>query len=135
MRIWQAWGRAVLAPRGAFSARPVVGDSRVDAGGQALLGGDPAQQVDQPSALGLGQTSAEVRLVFGGHLHQPVEQPPTVTGEIQGMGAAVGGTGTPLEQPRSFQLIDEGHHAAGRDLHGPAQGLLGLALGCGDVAQ
>jgi hypothetical protein len=58
-------------------------------------------------ALGLGQPSAELRLVFGGHLHQPVEQPLSVTGEVQGMGAAVGGAGTPLEQSRSFQLVDE----------------------------
>jgi len=85
--------------------------------------------------LGLGQTSAELRLVLGGHLHQPVEQPPPVTGEMQGMGAAVGRAGTPLEQPRSFQLVDQCHHAAGGDLHGSAQCLLGLALGRGDVAQ
>src|SRR4029450_6288937 len=51
---------------------PVVGvggyDSRVNASRQALLGGDPAQQADQPMALGLGQTSAELRLVVCRHL-------------------------------------------------------------------
>jgi hypothetical protein len=118
---------------------PVVGagsyDSRVNASRQALFGGDPAQQADQPMALGLGQASAELRLVLGRHLHQPVQQPPPVTGEMQGMGAAVGRAGTPLKQPSSFQLVDQCHHATGRDLHGSAQCLLGLALGCGDVAQ
>jgi hypothetical protein len=86
-------------------------------------------------ALGLSQPGAELCLVLGGHLHQPVEQPPPVTAEIQGMGAAVGGAGTPFQQPVSFQLVDQGHHATGGELHGPAQGLLGLALGRGDVAQ
>jgi hypothetical protein len=37
----------------------------VDARGQALLGGDPAQQRDQLLALGLRQTRAELRLVDG----------------------------------------------------------------------
>jgi hypothetical protein len=111
------------------------GDARVYASRQALLGGDPAQQVEQPMALGLGQPRAQLCFVLGGHLHQPLEQPPSVTGEVQGMGAAVGRAGPPLQQPRSFQLIDQGHHATGRELHGPAQGLLGLALGRGDVAQ
>jgi hypothetical protein len=51
------------------------------------------------------------------------------------MSASVGGTGTPLEQPPSFQLVDQRHHATGGDPHGPAECLLGLALGRGDVAQ
>ena len=49
------------------------GDAGVNAGGQALLGGDPAQQADQPMALGLGQPGAQLRLVLGRHLHQPVQ--------------------------------------------------------------
>jgi hypothetical protein len=32
---------------------------------------------------------------------------------MQGMSASVGGTGTPLEQPPSFQLVDQRHHATG----------------------
>jgi hypothetical protein len=80
MRIWPTWDRAVLGPhgRGLLGLGLVVGvggDAWVDAGGQALFGGDPAQQVDQPMALGLGQPGAELRLVVGGDLHQPVEQP------------------------------------------------------------
>ena len=110
-------------------------DAWVNASRQALLGGDPAQQAEQPPALSLGQTRAQLRLVLGRHLHQPVQQPPPVTGEVQGMGAPVGRAGTPLQQPPSFQLIDQGHHATGRELHGPAQCLLRLALGRGDVAQ
>jgi hypothetical protein len=90
-------------PRGLLGSGPVVGGgghvSRVDASGQAVLGGDPAQQRVQLPTFAVGETSAELGLVLGGHLHQPVEQPPPVAGEMQGMSASVGGTGTPLEQP------------------------------------
>lgn len=107
----------------------------MNAGGEALFGGYPAEQSDELLALTGVEADCELGLVLGRRFHDPAQYTPTLAGEVQGADAAVPGNGPPLEQAALLEPVDERHHTAGRDLQLLCQRLLRLPFGRGDVSQ
>jgi hypothetical protein len=109
-------------------ARAVLGDAGMNAGGQAVFGGQTAEEGDELFALGGIEARAQLGLMVGRGLHDLPEYATSFTGEVQGAYSAVGRNGPPLEQAALLEPVDEGDHAARRDLERLRQRLLGLPL-------
>jgi hypothetical protein len=92
--------------------------------GDALLGGQPAKQAGQLDALGPGQRGADLVLVAaagGLYLAQHVT---SLRGQVQRVGAPVGGVATAFDQAALLELVDQEHHPGGVEPDELAQGLL-----------
>src|SRR5215469_520777 len=103
--------------------------------GDALLGGQPAQQAGQLDALIPGQRGADLVLMTvprGAHLAQLVA---ALRGQVQRVGAAVGGVAPPFDQAALFELVDQEDHPGGVEPEQLADGLLGLPLVGGQPEQ
>ena len=107
----------------------------MNAGGEAVFGGQPTEQADELLAFAGVEAGDDLGLVLGRGLHDLAEHAAPLAGEMQGSDAAVAWNGPPLEQAELLEPVDERDHAAGRDLQHLRQRLLGLPLGRGDVAQ
>jgi hypothetical protein len=107
----------------------------MNAGGEALFGGNPAEQRDELLALTGVEADGERGLVLGRGIHDLAEHAVTLSGEVQGADAAVPGNRPPFEQAALLEPVDEGDHAAGRDLQFLCQRLLRLPFGRRDVSQ
>jgi hypothetical protein len=107
----------------------------MNAGGEFLFGGDPAEQRDELLAFAGVEAHAELGLMFGRRIHDFAEHAAALAGEVQGADAAVPGNGPPLEQAALLEPIDERNHAAGRDLQRLRQRVLRLPLRRADVSK
>jgi hypothetical protein len=107
----------------------------MDAGDEAVVGGQAGEQADELVALAHVEAGAELGLVLGGGIHDLAEHAAALAGEMQGADAAVSGNRPPLEQAALFEAVDERDHAAGWDLQRLGQRLLGLPFRGGDVSQ
>jgi hypothetical protein len=107
----------------------------MNAGGEALFGGQPAEQGDELLALGGVQAGAELGFVLGRGSHDLTQRAAALAGEVQGADTAVAGDRPPLEEAALLEPVDESHHAARRDLQRLSQRLLRLPFCRGDVSQ
>jgi hypothetical protein len=101
-----------------------------------VLGGDESlEKRDELLSLPVREPFAELGFVFGGHLHDLVQELPTLGCEVQRASAPVGRIGASLQQPALLEFVDQRDHATGRNPKGLAECLLGSSLGGRDVAQ
>jgi hypothetical protein len=107
----------------------------MNAGGEAMLGGQLAEQGDELLALGGVEAGAELDFVLGRGSHDLAEHAVALAGEVQGADTAVAWDRPPLEEAALLEPVDESHHAARRDLQRLSQRLLGLPFRGGDVSQ
>ena len=79
----------------------------------ALLGGQTAQQAGQLDALGPGQRGADLVLVAAaGGLHL-AEHLMASGGQVQRVGASVGGVSLAFDQAALFEFVDQEDHPGG----------------------
>jgi hypothetical protein len=106
----------------------------VNARGDAEPGSDAAEELEQLGALSVGELGTEIPLGLDGEGKRSLEEIAARVGQVQGAGASVGGVLAAFEQAAGFELVDEGHHPARRDLEPLADGLLRATLVGGDGA-
>jgi hypothetical protein len=96
--------------------------------GDALLGGQPAQQAGQLDAFGRGQGGADLVLVAAtGGLHLG-ERVAALRGQVQRVGAAVGWVAPAFDQAALLELVDQEDHPGGVEPDELAEGLLRQAF-------
>jgi len=101
----------------------------------ALLGGQTAQQAGQLDALGRRQRGADlVLMAVAGSLYL-AERVPAFLGQVQRVGAAVGGVAPAFDQAALFELVDQEDHPGGVEPDELADGLLGQPLVGGQPEQ
>jgi hypothetical protein len=94
----------------------------------ALLGGQTAQQAGQLDALGRRQRGADlVLMAVAGSLYL-AERVPAFLGQVQRVGAAVGGVAPAFDQAALFELVDQEDHPGGVEPDELAEGLLRQSL-------
>jgi ABC-type multidrug transport system ATPase subunit len=118
-----------------FSFPAVLGYPGMDAGGEAVFGGHPAEQPDELLAFVGVEAGAELVLVLGRGIHDRAQDAAALAGEVEGADSAVPGNRPPLDKAALLEPVDKRHHAAGRDLQGSRQRPLGLPFGCAHVSQ
>lgn len=123
----------LLQPR--LGLGPVFGDAGVNPGGEALLGGNPAQQCHQVLALGRIEPGAQLGLVLRGGLHHLAEDAAALRREVEGAHPPVAANRPALNQASALEPVDQCHHATRWDLQCLGQRLLGLSLGGCNVSE
>jgi len=73
--------------------------------------------------------------VFLGYSFEICQQLAPRRREVERVRSPVGGIATPLGEPTLLEIVDERDHGAAMDPKRNADGLLGLALGSGEVAE
>lgn len=79
------------------------------AGGEAVLGGQPAEQAVELHALGAVQAVADLVLVRGADLAELGHEPAALVGQVQRVVTAVIRVAPPFDQPAFFQPVDQEH--------------------------
>jgi hypothetical protein len=107
----------------------------MNAGGEAVFGGQAAEQRDELLALASVEAPTELGLMFGRSIHDRAQHAAALAREVEGADSAVPGNRPALDKAALLEPVDERDHAAGGDLQRSRQRLLGLPFGCADVSQ
>jgi hypothetical protein len=108
--------------------RPVVAQSGVDAGGESSVVGEALQEGDEVVAVGLVDPGEQLCFLLVGGALGAGKQVVSGGGEVQGVGAPVGGVAAAFDESAVFQIIDQTHHHVAVDAHGVGELLLRLSL-------
>jgi len=79
----------------------------------ALLGGQTAQQAGQLDALGRRQRGADLVLMAVAGSLNLTERVPALLGQVQRVGASVGGVSLAFDQAALFEFVDQEDHPGG----------------------
>src|SRR5262249_47399461 len=96
--------------------------------GASLLGGQPAQQAGQLDAFALGQGGADLVLVAGSGGLYLAERVLALRGQVQRVGAPVGGVAAAFDQAVLFEFVDQEDPPGRMWADSPAVRLLGRTL-------
>lgn len=118
-----------------FNGKSKISKAGVDAGGEALLGGDFFAECHEGGALVGTEGGAQVRLVLGGEVRDFFEGVSAGFGEDERIGAAIAGFAMTLHQFTRLKIIYEDDHAAGEDAKALGEFLLTAIRHGSDHAQ
>jgi len=90
----------------------------------ALLGGQTAQQAGQLDALGRRQRGADLVLMAVAGSLNLTERVPALLGQVQRVGASVGGVSLAFDQAALFEFVDQEDHPGGVEPDELAESLL-----------
>ena len=102
---------------------------------EALRRGDALQKRDEPRALRRVEGSQQLGLVLLGAAFEVGKQVAPGARQVERIRAPIGGVAAPLGESTMLEVVDECDHGAAVDPERDAEGLLGLALGGGEVAE
>jgi len=103
--------------------------ARMDAVFEAEVVGDVTEQANERLTLAGVDAVAHDLLEAHDELDGPAQHVVAVRGHIEQPGAPVGRMGSPLDQAAFFEMVDDGHHAAGGDMQRLPHFVLGTPLG------
>jgi len=101
--------------------------------GDALFGGQTAQQAGQLDALGPGQRGADLVLATAAGSLYLVQRVPPLRGQVQSVGAPVGGVPPTFDQAALLELVDQEYHPGGVEPDELTEGLLRQPLAGGQL--
>jgi len=102
---------------------------------EALRRSDTLEHLDEPSTLGGVQRRQQSLLLVHRHVPELLKQFVASSGQVQLVGAPVGGVAAALQEAALLEVVDEGHDGAAVEHERPAQCLLRLAFLRDDVAE